>query len=101
MFVMSPWRRPALPVLIHFVPSRGSAGVTNAGQNYMIVANSVLSSNGAHGLVNGGFAWLAKTVISGSPTGVYAPGPVYSYGDNYINANVQPVNGALTPVATQ
>jgi hypothetical protein len=66
-----------------------------------------LSNNGEVGLItlNGGVAWLAKTVISGNPSGVsfvQNGGPVNSYGDNYIRDNGTPVSGgSLTPVTTQ
>jgi hypothetical protein len=78
----------------------GIAG--NAGSKTMI-ANSVLSNNINIGLdVEAGTAWLAKTVISGNNAGVnVAGGKVNTYGDNYINDNDLPVNGSLTPLATQ
>jgi hypothetical protein len=67
------------------------------------IANSVLSNNSLIGVnSSGGAIWLAKTVVSGNPTGVFVIGTVNSYGDNYINDNMTPVSGGtLTPVTTQ
>jgi hypothetical protein len=72
------------------------------GHGNATVANSVISNNSTTGLVNGGATWLAKTVISGSPTGVnVVSGTANSYGDNYLNNNTFPLNGSLTPVSMQ
>jgi hypothetical protein len=66
------------------------------------IANSVMSNNFVSGLQNdSGFAWLAKSVISGNMAGVVVNATVFSYGDNYINDNMTPVIGSLTPVPTQ
>src|SRR5262249_35303789 len=68
------------------------------------IANSVIANNSNFGVNTSGpsITWLAKTVISGNTTGVRTFGTVYSsYGDNYINDNMNPVQGNLTPVQTQ
>jgi hypothetical protein len=76
-------------------------GVTTVATTTTIV-NSVLSNNGVTGLQNdSGVTFLAKSVVSGNGTGVVVGGTVRSYGDNYINNNGTPVNGALTPVSMQ
>jgi hypothetical protein len=66
------------------------------------IANSAISNNSNTGLNNGAGTYLAKNVISGNNIGVNVlVGIVFSYGDNYIADNTQPVNGMLTPVAMQ
>jgi hypothetical protein len=80
-----------------------TSGVVIAGKKATI-SNSVISNNSMIGLLAnpGTVAWLAKTVISGNQTGVNVSGGfVDSYGDNYINDNMTPVMGSLTPVGMQ
>jgi hypothetical protein len=77
-------------------------GVAVEGNASAAIANSVMSNNSNSGLFGqGGVTWLAKSVISGNPTGVRVGGTVNSYGDNYINNNGTPVAGILTPVGMQ
>jgi hypothetical protein len=79
-------------------------GVVVTGVHNTTIANSVLSNNSNTGLFNtSGVTWLAKTVISGNPTGVdnVSGGTVNSYGDNYIRDNTTPVGGSLSAVTTQ
>jgi hypothetical protein len=57
----------------------------------------------SHRSHTGCVAWLAKTLISGNPTGVTVFGTLNSHGDNYINDNFAAVNpvGSFTPVSAQ
>jgi hypothetical protein len=83
--------------------NNNSFGVFATGLS-MTIANSVISNSLDTGLYDGSSTtvWLAKTVISGNPTGVAAFGTVNSYGDNYIRDNGTPVaNGTLTSVGMQ
>ena len=75
------------------------------GYSHVMIANSVLSNNNT-GLETelAGIVRLAQTAISGNVNGVSLfGGPVYSYGNNYINENTSHdvYNGTLTPGATQ
>jgi hypothetical protein len=77
-------------------------GVAVASNNDTMIANSVLSNSSSRGVdCEAGTISLAKTVISGNTTGVFALSIVKSYGDNYINDNGTPVNGSLSPVGMQ
>jgi hypothetical protein len=70
--------------------------------NTVTIKSSIISNNSNTGLNNqSGINFLAKTVISDSPFGVFVRGTVASYGDNYINDNTTPVDplGGLTPVS--
>jgi hypothetical protein len=83
--------------------NNNSYGVNTYNANLTTIANSVMSNNSVYGLyAQGGTAYLAKSVISGSGAGVAVYATVLSYGDNYINDNTTPVfNGSLTPVGMQ
>jgi hypothetical protein len=78
-------------------------GVFASGNHSTMLTNSVISNNSQNGLQNNsGAILLAKTSISGSVNGVLVnDGAVYSYMDNYINTNVNDVNGNLTPEGKQ
>jgi hypothetical protein len=78
-------------------------GVFNNNPNNRItIANSVMSNNSKYGVQGGnGFTWLAKSVISGNNIGVFVPGTVFSYRDNYIGNNTTPVSGSLASWSTQ
>jgi hypothetical protein len=77
-------------------------GVATAGNNDTMIANSVISNNSSRGVdCEAGTVSLAKSVISGNTTGVFALSIVKSYGDNYINDNGTPVSGSLSPVTMQ
>jgi hypothetical protein len=78
--------------------------IGGGGSTAVTVANSVITNNAGTGLscAGGAVAWLAKTVVSGSPTGVQvSSATIKSYGDNYLNDNGTPVLGSLTPVGMQ
>jgi hypothetical protein len=77
-------------------------GVALTSSHDTMIANSVISNNSSRGVdCQAGTASLAKTVISGNTTGVFALSIVRSYGDNYINDNGTPVSGSLSPVSMQ
>jgi hypothetical protein len=77
-------------------------GIVARDNHDTMIVNSVLSNNNMTALDSAGVTSLAKTVISGSVTGVHVSGgTVKSYGDNYLNDNTTPVIGTLTPVGMQ
>jgi hypothetical protein len=84
----------------------GFVSITEPGQasTSLTVSNSVASNN-SYGIATDGSGMpvlrLANSTVTGNATGwAVFSGPVYSYGDNYIDGN-EINRGSLTPVARQ